>query len=236
MHFKLLLFILVFILFTYFLIGILTTLILRATNPLNKITNASQILYLTFDDGIDSIYTPLLLDLLKKYNLRATFFILASSAKENPQILKRMSDEGHLIGLHSFRHHNQILQFPHQIKKDFAESMKIFQDMHINISFYRPPWGHVSPYGLYLCKTYGLKVVLWTVIIQDWQKDTSADILSHKLTQQVHGNAVICLHDGRGKNEAPLKTIKALETMLPLWQKEDYTFETVDELFKKSFV
>lgn len=173
----------------------------------------------------------MLLDLLKKNNIKASFFILASSAREYPQLLQRMKKDGHLVGFHSYNHRNQILQLPHQLIQDFEKSMKIFADMGIEVAYYRPPWGHVRPLGLYLCKAYQLKTVLWNVIVQDWQANTTVEILCDKLTKKVQGNAVICLHDGRGKNEAPSKTIQALAAMIPKWKEEGYTFETVDCLY-----
>lgn len=217
--------------FLYLLLGILTTGWLRASNPLKRLPRSSQTLYLTFDDGVNPVYTPMLLDLLKKNNIKASFFVLASSAKEYPQLLQRMKKDGHLVGFHSYNHRNQILQLPHQLIQDFEKSMKIFDDMGIEVAYYRPPWGHARPLGLYLCKAYQLKTVLWNVIVQDWQSNTTAEILCDKLTKKVHGNAVICLHDGRGKNEAPSKTIQALAAMIPKWKEEGYTFETVDCLY-----
>lgn len=217
--------------FLYLLLGILTTGWLRASNPFKRLPRSSQTLYLTFDDGVNPVYTPMLLDLLKKNNIKASFFILASSAKEYPQLLQRMKKDGHLVGFHSFHHRNQILQLPHQLIQDFEKSMKIFDDMGMELAYYRPPWGHVRPLGLCLCKKYGLKTVLWNVIVQDWQANTTVQILCDKLTKKVQGNAVICLHDGRGKNEAPLKTIQALANMIPKWKGDGHTFETVDCLY-----
>lgn len=229
----LLIFIIVFI---YFIIGIVSTIFARATNPLKKLDYSTKKLFLTFDDGIDPAYTPLLLDLLNQYNIKATFFILASSVENNPEILQRMKKDGHLIGCHSYNHKNQILLSPISLKKDFEKSIKIFKDKGIDIKFYRPPWGHVRPLGIYLAKTNNLKTILWNVIVQDWEKNTTSDILCNKIINKTHGNAVFCLHDGRGKNGAPLKTIGALKIMIPIWKKEGYTFETIDKLFKESIM
>ncbi|WP_313524291.1 polysaccharide deacetylase family protein [Anaerotignum sp.] len=218
----------------YFLVGVVTTLWYRAMNPLKRLTQDSKKLYLTFDDGMNPVYTPMLLDLLKKTDVKASFFILASTAKSNPKLLQRMIEEGHQVGLHSFKHNNQILQFPHQLKLDFEKSMRIFDERKIEIKYFRPPWGHVRPLGLCLCKAYGLRIVLWNVIVQDWEGRTTAKILCDKLRKKVRGNSVICLHDGRGKNKAPLKTIEALSIMIPKWKEEGYAFETVDNLYKKN--
>ena len=190
-------------------------------------------LYLTFDDGMDPRYTPKLLDLMEKYGIHATFFILASTAKQYPELLQRMKLEGHTVGLHSLDHKNQILQLPHSLFRDFRKSMEQFSMRKTKPTYYRPPWGHVTPLGLWLCKRYDLKIVLWTVIIGDWSKKATVMDLCHRLRTKVNGSAVICLHDGRGSDNAPLRTIASLETMLPHWIEEGYTFETISELFEK---
>ncbi len=217
----------------YLLLGAVTTVILRLKNPLHKACQTGKRLCLTFDDGMDSRYTPKLLDLLAEYDIHATFFILARSAELYPDILQRMKQEGHVVGLHSLDHQNQIIQLPHQLWMDFHKSTEIFAAQNTRLTFYRPPWGHVTPLGLWLCRHYHLNLVLWTVIIGDWSKKATTERLCQKLRTQIHGSAVICLHDGRGTNDAPLRTIAALETMIPQWKKEGYTFETISNFFEK---
>lgn len=234
MLFKVLIIVCFFTVLGYLLTGVVATAFIRALNPLKKLDYSVKTIYLTFDDGINPIYTPLLLDLLKEHNIKASFFLVASFAQENLPILQRMKENGHLIGLHSFKHKNQILQSPFSLKQDFKESMALFKNNGIQIAFYRPPWGHIRPLGMFFCKVHHLKMILWNVIIQDWKKDTTTEILCNKLQVKLHGNTVICLHDGRGKNEAPLKTIETLKTMIPIWKKEGYIFETVDWLYQKS--
>ena len=211
----------------YLLAGLITTLILRRTNPLRERCRRGEkkTLCLTFDDGMDPRYTPRLLDLLAEHDIHAAFFILASTAEQYPDLLERIREEGHTVGLHSLDHKNQILQLPHSLCRDFNRSMEILSEPRP--TFYRPPWGHVTPLGLWLCRRYRLTMVLWTVIIGDWSANATVEGLCQKLRTQVKGSAVICLHDGRGKNEAPLRTIATLKEMIPQWKKEGYTFETI---------
>ncbi len=218
----------------YLLVGAATTCVMRAANPLKKRCKTGKRLCLTFDDGMDPRYTPQLLDLLARHKIHATFFVLAATAEQYPEILRRIEKEGHTIALHSFDHKNQILALPHRLCRDFKKSMEIFRAQGVKVSFYRPPWGHITPLGLWLCRKYQLHMVLWTVISGDWKKDMTVELLCQKLHQQVQSSAVICLHDGRGKNAAPLKTIGALEQMIPFWKEEGYVFETIPELCEKN--
>lgn len=218
----------------YLLLGAVTTVILRLRNPLRKACRTGKALCLTFDDGIDPRYTPRLLDLLSQYQIHATFFILAATAEKYPQLLQRMKREGHTVGLHSLDHHNQILELPHALCRDFRISMRILSGLDARPLYYRPPWGHATPLGLWLCAKHHLRMVLWTVIIGDWSKNATVESLVRKLLTQVHGSAVICLHDGRGADDAPTRTISTLEIMLPRWKKEGYTFETISEFLEKS--
>lgn len=218
----------------YLLLGIVTTCLLRLTNPLRKKCRTGKVLCLTFDDGMDPRYTPKLLDLLAEHHIHASFFILASTAQKYPEILQRMNQEGHTVGLHALNHHNQIIEFPHRLWLDFCRSMEILTSQDAKPIYYRPPWGHMTPLGIWLCRRYHLQTVLWTVIIGDWSKNASVESLCQKLHTQVQGSAVICLHDGRGKNNAPLRTLATLEKMIPHWKKEGYVFETITEFLEKN--
>ncbi len=213
----------------YLLLGAVTTVVMRLRNPLKKQCRDGKRLCLTFDDGMDLRYTPQLLDLLAEHRIHATFFMLASTAEQDPSLLHRIVEEGHVAALHSYDHKNQILEPPHRLCRDFRRSVDIFASQGVPLSFYRAPWGHITPLGIWLCRKYGLQMVLWTVIIGDWKRDATVEQLCGKLYRQVQGSAVICLHDGRGKQEAPLRTIAALERMIPYWKEEGYVFETIPE-------
>lgn len=200
---------------------------LRTENKINK-----KVLYLTFDDGPDEKYTSHLLDLLKKYNVKATFFMVATFAKENPIIVNRVKEEGHLIGIHSFEHKNALFQSKSYTSYDFEQSVKIMKELGVNLKYYRPPWGHFNIFTNYEMKKHNLDKVLWDVMAQDWRGNTTADKICDKLLRRSKNGSIICLHDGRGENDAPLRTIKALEKAIPIWKKEGYKFLTMEEYYE----
>lgn len=185
-------------------------------------------LYLTFDDGPDPVYTPQLLDLLAKYGIRASFFVVAQSAKQYPGLIARMKREGHLVGLHSLRHKNGMLQLPVSACRDFERAACIMQQLGAPAFYYRAPWGHWNIASLAELYSYGMKPVLWDIMAQDWRGDTTAEEIARKLRKRTCGGSIICLHDGRGKNDAPARTIAALRDVLPDWLDAGFRFDTVD--------
>lgn len=203
----------------------------KGTPIVNNI-DEKKFLSLTFDDGPDKKYTGELLDLLKKYNIKATFFVVAKFAEENYELIKRMKEEGHTIGLHSLEHKNALLNGPLYTNKEFEESLKIMDKINVNIKSFRPPWGHLNLLTIRNLKKFNLNLVLWDVIIGDWKADITSDEISRRLLSQSKNKSIICLHDGRGKNEAPKRTIEALEKTIPVWIEEGYKFLKVGELYE----
>ena len=218
------------LLIIYAIISIIVTIKSRKIFRGN-IDESKQVIHLTFDDGCNSKFTPMLLDLLKEHNIKATFFVLGSTIEENKDIILRMKNEGHLIASHGYEHKNHILMLPYMINKDIKKCKDIYNKLSIPFIYYRPPWGHFNLFTNTICNKYKLKIILWNVIVGDWQKDITADILIKRLEEHKEKNKVICLHDGRGKNDAPQKTIDALKIMIPKWRKKGYEFETVDNLY-----
>ena len=193
-----------------------------------KEKSKGKVIYLTFDDG-PSKYTKELLELLKKYNIKATFFCVANFAKEQKEIIEKMKKEGHLIALHSLKHKNSMLQGIYETKIDLEKSLKIMQELGIDIKYYRPPWGDANLYLLKKLRKENIKLILWNVMAQDWEGNTTEEIIANKLLTRVGEGDIICLHDGRGKNEAPCRTIKALEMAIPVFLEKGYKFKTIDE-------
>lgn len=186
---------------------------------------------LTFDDGIDSVYTNRLLDLLSRYNIKATFFVVANSVIENSDILKRMVSEGHTIGLHSLDHKSALLKGYIYTKRDFETSLKIMKENDLNIKYYRPPWGHVNLFTLRYVYKYNLRLILWNVMVGDWKKFFTAEDIERRLLKEIDRGDIICLHDGRGRDEAPKRTIEALERVIPMLIDRGYKFTKIEAVY-----
>ena len=126
-----------------------------------------KVIYLTFDDG-PSEYTTKLLDLLKRYDVRASFFCVASFSDKHKNVIKRMINEGHLVGMHSFSHKSAYLMGLFGTKIDFKNSLNLMSSF-CDVKYYRPPWGHINLFTLYYVKKYNLKLILWNVMAEDWK-------------------------------------------------------------------
>lgn len=224
--------VLLIIILIYLLYVVVPSLYFKFMYKLRRKNNGKTI-YLSFDDGPSKEYTELLLDVLKKYNVKVSFFCVAEYARNNKDIINRMSVEGHIIGLHSLRHENAYLMDIFKTNKDFRESIQIMNKLGKDITYYRPPWGDLNLASLFNIKKYNLKLVLWNVMAEDWEGDTTTFDIEVKLLRRIQGGDIICLHDGRGENEAPSRTIEALDKVIPILLGKGFKFETVDKYYEK---
>ncbi|WP_019912390.1 polysaccharide deacetylase family protein [Paenibacillus sp. HW567] len=190
---------------------------------------------LTFDDGPDPHYTPLLLDLLKRYGAKATFFVVGSHAEQNPEVIKRMHDEGHLIGIHNYVHKTNWLMRPATVKQQIQRTDDIIYSITGERStYYRPPWGIVNLFDF--SKRRQVQIVLWSAMFGDWKEKLGADRLTEKLLSKLNPGEVMLLHDcgttlGADPN-APEHMLIALEQMLEEAQRRGLRSIRVDEMIK----
>ncbi len=204
------------------------SIILNCLSSLNR-QNGDKTLFLTFDDGPDKNFTPELLDLLMKNEIKATFFVVSDFARENPQIIERMKAEGHYIALHSHKHKNPSFESPGKTKEAFGISLKVMGELGCSPEIMRPAWGTFNLMMLKLIREQNIRPVLWTVMAQDWRGNISSKEIARRLRRRTRPGSIICLHDGRGKNSAPARTIEALKQVIPEWKKQGYSFKTIEE-------
>ncbi|MCM3785615.1 polysaccharide deacetylase family protein [Neobacillus mesonae] len=172
---------------------------------------------LTFDDGPDPDYTPQLLDLLKRHGAKATFFVVGEHAERNPELLKRMHDEGHLIGIHNYVHKTNWLMTPNVVRQQIEKTDAIIY--HITGShalYYRPPWGITNLFDF--SKKHYHRIVLWSGMFGDWRERVGADRLTERMLKKLRGGEVMVLHDcgttpGADKH-APAQMLIALDRVL----------------------
>lgn len=159
-------------------------------------------LALTFDDGPNPVWTPRLLTMLADHNIKATFFLMGSRAKAEPELVKRIASEGHLIGNHSWSHPDLSLQSAKRIREELAQtSDTLEQIIGKQVRYFRPPFGARRPAVFRIARSLGLTTVLWNAMTSDWNTP-SGETIAGSLTSRIDAlarrgwAANIVLHDG----------------------------------------
>ena len=165
-------------------------------------------LALTFDDGPNPAWTPRLLEVLARRDVRATFFLVGNYAQANPELVRRIAAAGHLIGNHSWSHRNLALASARRIEEQLSRTSEtLAQITGAPIRFFRPPFGARCPATLRIATRLGLVPVLWNAMTSDW-KNPSADAIASRLINKIDSlyrqglAANIVLHDGSHSNPA----------------------------------
>jgi peptidoglycan/xylan/chitin deacetylase (PgdA/CDA1 family) len=192
-------------------------------------------LALTFDDGPNPACTPRLLDLLARYGVRGTFFLLGSFAEQEPRLTKRIAEAGHLIGNHSWSHPNLSLSAPARIRLELRRTQDTLEQLIGKpVRHFRPPFGARRPYVLRTARRMGMTPVLWNVMTSDW-KERSPDRIAECLTEKIEVNrrrglaSNIVLHDGshHGLDANREPSLAAAEQLLARFA-ATHKFVTVD--------
>ncbi|GIO13602.1 hypothetical protein J19TS2_31570 [Cohnella xylanilytica] len=198
---------------------------------------AKREIALTFDDGPDPEYTPRLLDLLKSYGAKATFFVVGSHAEKNPELIRRMHEEGHTLGIHNYVHRSNWIMSPRTVKRQVRRTSDIIESITGERPvYYRPPWGIVNVFDF--AQLRHMQIVLWTSMFGDWKEKVGAENLYRKMREKLAPGQVFLLHD-RGDTfgadpGAPAQTIAALERILKDGRELGLRFVGIGELIAVS--
>ena len=193
---------------------------------------------LTFDDGPDATYTPEILDILKRENVHATFFVVGINAENNLKLVRRIYNEGHEIGNHTFFHPNLALVSNDRVEFELNATRRLIESVtgHSTILF-RPPYNADSEpenmqevLPILEAKKHNYYTVGESIDPQDWAPGVSADsIMARIIAEQKNGN-IILLHDAGGNRS---QTVKALPYIIKYYRDRGYTFTTVASLLGK---
>ena len=186
-------------------------------------------LYLTFDAGYENNFTPDILDTLKKHQVPATFFLVGTYIRDNPELINRMVSEGHIVGNHTMRHPdmskiNNLESFNKELKAVEEQYKTITnQDMP---KYYRPPKGTYSEQNIKMANELGYKTVFWSVAYVDWNDDKqpSKEEAFSKLIPRTHPGAIILLHNTSKTNAL------ILDELITRYKEMGYTFKSIDTL------
>lgn len=187
-----------------------------------------KVLYLTFDCGYENGNTPAILDALKKHHATATFFVVGNYISTSPELVKRMVEEGHIVGNHT-NHHPDMSSMG---KEEFSAELTQLEEMYKEATgkemtkFYRPPQGKYSETNLKLAKELGYKTFFWSLAYVDWNVDSQPthEEAFDKLLSRVHPGAIVLLHNTSKTNG------EILDELLTKWEEMGYTFKSLKEL------
>lgn len=188
-----------------------------------------KVIYLTFDSGYENGYTSQILDVLKEEEVPAAFFVVGNYIADNPDLIKRMNEEGHIVGNHTMTHpdmsaisdmesfKNEIQSLEDEYKKVTGEEMQ---------KFYRPPQGKYSESNLMNAKELGYKTIFWSLAYVDWLENDQPDREEalNILNRRIHNGAIVLLHSTSKTN------CEILKELIQGWKAKGYTFKSLNEL------
>ena len=188
-----------------------------------------KIMYLTFDCGYENGNTGIILDSLKKHGVSATFFVVGTYIESEPELIKRMTEEGHTVGNHTW-HHPDMSQIASM--DSFQKELKDVEDAYKEVTgkemtkYYRPPQGKFSETNLQMAKELGYKTFFWSLAYVDWYDDDqpTKEEAFNKLLGRIHPGAVVLLHSTSDTNAA------ILDELLGKWEEMGYQIRPLEEL------
>ena len=191
--------------------------------------NKNPYIYLTFDVGYEGGFTNQILDTLKENNVKAAFFVTGQFVKTNPEILKRMIDENHIIGNHTVKHKSMPECSEEEIKSELMDlHQQIYNELDYEMKYMRPPKGEFSEKSLEYVKSLGYKPVMWSFAYDDWEdsKQGREEYGKKKIMDNLHNGEIMLLH-ATSKDNANI-----LDYVLKETKKAGYEFKTLDEFEK----
>ena len=190
-------------------------------------------IYLTFDCGYENGNTAPILDALKKHNAPATFFIVGNFLSTSPDLVRRMTEEGHTVGNHTF-HHPDMSKI--SSIDAFSKELKDLEDLYKEttgkemVKYYRPPQGKYSESNLKMAQDLGYQTFFWSLAYVDWYQDKqpSSEEAFQKLLGRIHPGAIVLLHSTSSTNAA------ILDELLSKWEEMGYQFQSLEYLTEQS--
>lgn len=188
-----------------------------------------KVIYLTFDAGFENGNTTAILDALKKHNVPATFFLVGNYLQTNPDLVKRMVEEGHTVGNHTFHHPDMSkLSTKEAFEKELSDLETLYQQTtgQTMKKYYRPPQGKYSESNLQMAKDMGYHTFFWSLAYVDWYEDKqpTKEEAFKKLLGRIHPGAIVLLHSTSKTNA------QILDELLSKWEEMGYHFLPLDNL------
>ncbi len=201
------------------------------------VASLRKVVALTFDDGPSPVWTPQILDELKKEGIKATFFMLGEHAAEYPDVARRVAKEGHEIGNHTFDHHVLLYYKKGDMAREIRDAeVAIRNATGQTTRYFRPPKAWLTKREKRKVKEMGYKIILWSLNSKDWVTFDDKYIIKY-LTKNIRPGDIILFHDSGGIFSAEggnrSETVKAIQPLAEQLKKKGYSFLTISELLKE---
>lgn len=193
-------------------------------------SNRPKLIALTFDDGPYPIFTPLLLEQLRRLHVHATFFLIGRDAEQWPQLAQRIEEAGDEIADHTYTHPNLDQETPEQVREEILRGRDVLYALVHDpsvLSEFRPPHGRYTVATVQVAQRLGYHTILWTDDSGDWRTVTPAALQAH-LEHYATAPEIVLLHSGR------LSTIEMLPQVVAKFEAAGYEFVTVRQLLAKT--
>jgi len=185
-----------------------------------RLNTDKKTVYLTFDDGPIPEITPWVLDLLDKYNIKATFFCVGDNVRKHPEVFQNIKDRGHRTGNHTFHHLQGIKTDTQSFLEDVQEA-----DKWIHSKLFRPPHGHMRLSQFHaLQKQY--KVIMWDVVTRDYSHLMTAKQVFEVVKKYVRNGSIIVFHDSLKSGD---RMKESLPRSIEWLQEQGYSFSVITE-------
>lgn len=191
-----------------------------------------KVIYLTFDCGYENGNTEPILDALKKHDAPATFFVVGHFLESAPEIAKRMVEDGHTVGNHTYHHPDMSkISDAASFRKEISDVESLFEEATGQklAMYYRPPQGKYSKENLQMAKDLGYATFFWSLAYVDWNQENqpSHEEALAKLTKRIHPGAIVLLHSTSKTNG------EIMDELLTKWEEMGYSFKPLSELAGK---
>ena len=188
---------------------------------------AEKSVALTFDDGPHPTLTAEILEILKEYDIPATFFVVGENAKRYPSIVRRILADGHELGNHTYSHIRSDKVEKNVFEREILSCTETIHEITRQApTLFRPPEGAINDNLRDLCKELDYRIVLWSIDTEDWRHTPPEEIVS-RVIREVKGGDIILMHDYIGKGSP---TPAALKKIIPALIARGYRFVLVSEL------
>lgn len=191
-----------------------------------------KVIYLTFDCGYENGNTEPILDALKKHDVQATFFVVGHFLETAPDMAKRMVEDGHTVGNHTYHHLDMpTISDKETFRKEMDDVAALFYEITGTelSTFYRPPQGKCNERNLEMAQELGYNTIFWSLAYVDWNTDAQPSHAEafEKLTGRIHPGAIVLLHNTSQTNG------EILDELLTKWEEMGYSFKPLSELTDK---